>query len=101
MRNRTDVLLMARELFSQQGYHGTSMRELAKSLKMREATLYVHILSKEEILWSLVNDTANAFLGLAQAISCDLPFDEQMKQFVYGHLKLIVRQTTDVTVFYN
>lgn len=101
MHNKRDVLLMARELFSQQGYHGTGMRQLAKSLQMREATLYVHIVSKEEILWNIINETANAFLLQAQAISCDLPIDEQMKQFVYGHLKLIVRHKEAVTVFFN
>ena len=72
MHNKTDILTIAGNLFSQRGYHGTSMRELARSLDLRGASLYSHIASKEEMLWEIVHRAAGEFLAQAEAIPQDL-----------------------------
>ncbi|MDR1721784.1 MAG: TetR/AcrR family transcriptional regulator, partial [Methanobrevibacter sp.] len=38
------------ELFSQKGYNEVSMREIAKSVGIREASIYYHYSKKEEVL---------------------------------------------------
>ncbi|TMC20149.1 MAG: TetR/AcrR family transcriptional regulator [Chloroflexi bacterium] len=101
MRHKADILIMARKLFSQHGYHGTSMRELARSLDLREATLYAHIISKEEILWEIVHQAAHAFLSHAEAVPVDLPLEEQLERLVYGHLRIITYERHATTVFFN
>lgn len=44
----------ALRLFASQGFHGSSMRELAKIVEMQPSALYAHFPSKEHILAELV-----------------------------------------------
>jgi AcrR family transcriptional regulator len=51
---RERILAVANELFIEQGYEGTSLREIADRLDITKAALYYHFRSKEEILESLL-----------------------------------------------
>src|SRR5262245_25280353 len=50
---RERILNIALQLFSEQGYEGTSLREIAERLGVTKAALYYHFKSKEEILLAL------------------------------------------------
>jgi AcrR family transcriptional regulator len=53
-RNRIkDVAL---ELFTEQGYEATSLREIAERLHVTKAALYYHFKTKEDIVASLIED---------------------------------------------
>jgi AcrR family transcriptional regulator len=52
---RTDILNTAAQIFSQKGYHGTSMQDIALSVNLQKASLYHHVSSKQEILFELLN----------------------------------------------
>ena len=47
---------VAIELFAEQGYEATSLREIAERLGVTKAALYYHCMTKEEILGSLIDD---------------------------------------------
>ena len=47
---------VALELFAEQGYEKTSLREIAEHLDVTKAALYYHFKTKEEILISLFED---------------------------------------------
>ena len=51
---RDQILQVAFELFTRQGYDKTSLREIAERLEVTKAALYYHFTSKEEILSALV-----------------------------------------------
>ena len=51
---RARILDVARELFSEQGYEKTSLREIADRLGFTKAALYYHFQSKEQLLFALV-----------------------------------------------
>ncbi len=59
-RSRTDtrarIQQVAVELFTEHGYEGTSLREIAERLGVTKAALYYHFKSKEDIIQSLVED---------------------------------------------
>jgi AcrR family transcriptional regulator len=59
-RSRTDtrarIQQIAVELFTEHGYEGTSLREIAERLGVTKAALYYHFKSKEDIILSLVQD---------------------------------------------
>jgi AcrR family transcriptional regulator len=59
-RSRSDtrarIQAVAVELFSEQGYDKTSLREIAERLDVTKAALYYHFKSKEDIIRSLVDD---------------------------------------------
>ena len=56
------ILTAALEMFAQNGYAGTNLRELAASLGMGKSSLYRHFTSKEEI-WNTLLDAMIAYYG--------------------------------------
>ncbi len=50
---RQRILSVALDLFTDQGYDGTSLREIAERLGVTKAALYYHFESKEDILMAL------------------------------------------------
>ncbi len=54
------ILLAALDMFSQNGYAGTNIRELAASLNMGKSSMYRHFESKEEI-WNTLLDRMTAY----------------------------------------
>ena len=53
---RGRIQSVALELFAEQGYDKTSLREIAERLDVTKAALYYHFKSKEDIVTSLVED---------------------------------------------
>src|ERR1700683_3122343 len=56
---RARIQQVAVELFTEHGYEGTSLREIAERLDVTKAALYYHFKSKEDIVTSLVQDYAD------------------------------------------
>ncbi len=53
---RAKIQQVAVELFTEHGYDGTSLREIAERLDVTKAALYYHFKSKEDIVASLIGD---------------------------------------------
>lgn len=53
---RSRIQQVAVELFTQHGYEGTSLREIAERIDVTKAALYYHFKSKEDIVVSLMED---------------------------------------------
>ncbi|MFI5487428.1 TetR/AcrR family transcriptional regulator [Micromonospora echinaurantiaca] len=53
---RERIKAVALELFTEQGYEKTSLREIAERLDVTKAALYYHFKSKDEIVTSFVED---------------------------------------------
>lgn len=69
-RTRARILGAALALFTERGYAGTSMRDLADRLGMTKAALYYHFASKEALLRELVRpliDGLNACVATVEA----------------------------------
>ncbi|MCC6989522.1 MAG: TetR/AcrR family transcriptional regulator [Acidobacteria bacterium] len=65
---RFEVLAEAGRLFSERGYHATTMRDIAKACNVQPASLYGHFPSKESLLVELVHryfDAATAAMRSA------------------------------------
>ncbi len=56
MTNREKIKKEALKLFSEFGYHQTSIRMIAKNVGIRESAIYNHFSSKKELFLELVND---------------------------------------------
>src|SRR3989442_15658210 len=62
------ILRAATGLFCERGYHGTSVRTLARVLRLETASLYYHFPSKQEILFAILDRTLDDLLdGLRRA----------------------------------
>ncbi|GGM28505.1 MULTISPECIES: TetR/AcrR family transcriptional regulator [Micromonospora] len=53
---RERITAVALELFTEQGYEKTSLREIAERLNVTKAALYYHFKSKDEIVSSVVEE---------------------------------------------
>lgn len=54
------VLDAALDLFARQGYHGTTVSEIAAALSIRTPSLYNHMQSKQQLLAQIIGDTTRA-----------------------------------------
>ncbi|GGL88756.1 TetR family transcriptional regulator [Streptomyces fumigatiscleroticus] len=57
---------VALELFAEQGYEKTSLREIAERLEVTKAALYYHFKTKEEILVSIFEDLTRPITELVE-----------------------------------
>jgi AcrR family transcriptional regulator len=87
--------------FSTWGYHGTTVRDLAKALDVQGGSLYAHIDSKEDLLWEIVDGVAGKFLLMAQSIDADLGPRERLEALISGHLRTVAAELHFATVFFN
>ena len=61
---RERILATAARLFTEQGYDGTSLREISDSLGVTKAALYYHFRAKEDILAALIQPFVDSVEGL-------------------------------------
>lgn len=95
-----EILDVAGKLFSERGYHATSVRAIAQKLDLQGGSLYAHIASKEEVLYRIVERAADRFAAVVR----DLPEGgprERVCAFVRGHLRVIVDELPYATVFFH
>jgi AcrR family transcriptional regulator len=57
------IVAAALELFAQSGYDGVSVRDIAKAVGIKDASIYSHFASKEEILETIVERFRASFVG--------------------------------------
>ncbi|MBS44305.1 MAG: TetR family transcriptional regulator [Nocardioides sp.] len=70
---RDGVVDAAVENFTALGYHGTSMRDIARSAGVTVASIYHHFSSKQEILQHIMTGTLTDVLGSTQAAVREAP----------------------------
>ncbi|MEV6277779.1 TetR/AcrR family transcriptional regulator [Nocardia sp. NPDC051832] len=68
---RAEILDAAGELFTTKGYANTSTRAVADAVGIRQASLYHHFGSKDDILDALLAETITAPLELAERLRKD------------------------------
>ena len=93
---------VASELFHANGYAATSVRDIAKALDIQAASMYAHVASKEDVLWSIVDRAATAFedaagRALADAATAD-PVD-RVAAVVEAHVEVITGDPERSSVF--
>lgn len=92
----------ASRLFSERGYHATSMRELAASLGLQGGSLYAHINSKEDLLVDIVSGAAQQFdEALFPLRDLDLSADQKLREAMRRHIVVLADNLESATVFFH
>ncbi len=82
-RRRT-IVEAAREVFSEKGYDGTTIDNVAARSEFAKATLYKFFRTKEELYLSVVEDVFAEINGIAEkAMEEDLPVREKFGLFIH------------------
>jgi AcrR family transcriptional regulator len=63
---RERIQAVALQLFAEQGYESTSMRQIAEQLGFTKAALYYHFASKEDIVRALIETMRGEVQGLVE-----------------------------------
>ena len=88
--NREGILEAAACIFSEKGYHATSMQDIADAVNLQKASIYYHYSSKQEILGDILDhalDLINNQLELV--LSQSLSPDEKLRQAMVTYFKTI------------
>jgi TetR/AcrR family transcriptional regulator, cholesterol catabolism regulator len=96
---RNELTRQAARLFAEQGYHGTSMEDLAAAMGVQKGSLYAHVRSKADLLHEITVDGAEAFHGALDAIDERLPAIEKLRLALRAHLRVVSEQLDIATVF--
>ena len=89
------ILERAAELFWKKGYAVTTTREIAASLGIRQASLYHHVASKENLLCQLCVTSLGQLLGEVQsAVSESSSPAAQIRLLVHAHLNTLLKYRT-------
>jgi AcrR family transcriptional regulator len=99
--SRQDQLLAtATRLFKEQGYHNTSMQDLADALGLQKGSLYYYIDSKEELLRRLL-ERATSFLaaGIDEIYAAGLPPAEKLRWALEAHAVTMMEHLDLVSVY--
>jgi len=86
---RERIKQVALELFTEQGYEGTSLREIAERLGVTKAALYYHFKSKEEIVHAFVEDRLAATEQMIEWVRDQPPGEATRREFVRRYAELI------------
>jgi TetR/AcrR family transcriptional regulator, cholesterol catabolism regulator len=99
---RREIDAVASELFHANGYAATSVRDIARALDIQGASLYAHVASKEDVLWSIVDRAATAFEEAAERALADTASDdpvERLAAIVEAHVETITSDPQRSSVF--
>ncbi|HUP15744.1 MAG TPA: TetR/AcrR family transcriptional regulator [Acidimicrobiia bacterium] len=100
VRSREDVVAAAGRLFSTRGYHGTSMRDLARELGLIGSSLYSHIDSKADLLVEVVERGAVRFQESAdRAMGAPGVGLTRLRALVAGHVDVVLDHPDEVRTF--
>lgn len=99
---REQILDAAGRMFSEQGYGGASTRKIAMAVGVKQASLYYHFESKEEILAGLLAGTVEPSLNFAQKLACtEEPAHIQLYALTYFDVSLLCSARWNVGALYH
>ena len=90
-RKRVEILRAAATVFRRRGYHGASIGQIARALKMAKGNLYYYFRNKEEILYVCHDYSLDVILKELKAVEAStLPPDRQMHRLIVSFVHLFI-----------
>ncbi len=94
---RQEILVTAKGLFIQQGYHGLAMRQIAEALGVTKAALYYHFKDKEELFLAILNFYLDEMEAMLDEIdSLPVTSKEKIRRVVEGILSQPAEQRSTI-----
>jgi TetR/AcrR family transcriptional regulator, cholesterol catabolism regulator len=90
----------ASALFRERGYAATSVRDIAQALNLQGGSLYAHVASKEDVLWSIVSRAADRFNTLVGPVAVSAtPTPAKLREMMRAHVGVVTSSQRDAAVF--
>ncbi len=92
LSTRAAITDVAVRLFSERGYSGTTMRDIAEAVGVLPGSLYAHIESKETLLLEIVSDGIAQFLAIEKSLEGARQSAETLlRKAIRGHIEAVVK----------
>jgi AcrR family transcriptional regulator len=90
----------ASALFRERGYAATSVRDIARAIDLQGGSLYAHVASKEDVLWSIVERAADRFdAAVAPIAESAEPAVDRLRRMVGAHIAVITSDLGNAASF--
>ncbi len=94
------IIEEALELFSKKGYAGTSIKEIASAVSIKDSSLYKHFKSKKEIFDTIVTIMGNRMEQLATDLHFPDLSERGIEQYGSMNLDYLIELTQKVFLYY-
>jgi AcrR family transcriptional regulator len=96
------ILQQALRLFSQTGYHGTSLQEIADELGITRPAFYYYFRSKDDLLWRLIGNLGDHLLEeVRPVVSEPLTPEEQLHKLLVAHMHTILGNPEAFKIYFT
>jgi AcrR family transcriptional regulator len=77
--NRSDIIQAAATKIREKGFHATSMQDIADAVNLQKASLYHHVTSKQDILFTILEQALDLLIAdMQEVIKADLSPEEKL-----------------------
>lgn len=98
--DRALIVAAALKLFRRQGYHGTSMQDIAEEVGILKGSLYHHIDSKDVLLFSVLEDYVNAVHDrVREVVRSQLPPQAKLRRIIMTELEVMAEHQDAIIVW--
>ena len=96
------IVEQALRLFSQMGYHGTSLQDLADELGITRPAFYYYFRSKDDLLWRLIGKLGDHLLEEARPL-VDEPLspEEKLRRLIAAHARTILGNPDAFKIYFT
>jgi AcrR family transcriptional regulator len=96
-----EVYAAALRLFTEKGYHATSMQDIAAAVGLYKGSLYHYIGSKEDLLLEVFERAMGSLLTDVEKVVADNSIcpSEQLRQLVHAHVTAVAANREALTVY--
>ena len=89
----------ASALFRARGYPATSVRDIARALDLQGPSLYAHVASKEDVLWSIALRAADRFAEVQRLAEAPGPPAGRLRDLIAAHVRVVTADQAQAAVF--
>ena len=91
---KSEILNVATNLITEKGYNAVSMRDIARGMDMKAASLYNHISGKQDILSISILKVAELFTqGMNAVLELEATSTEKLTLLIHLHIDISVNHS--------
>lgn len=87
---KQEILEAAAQIFSEKGFHATSMQDIADAVNLKKASLYHHIDSKQKVLLEILDQALDIVIAeVKQATEGGYPTPDKIRRAIRTYLNTL------------